>query len=157
MKSLVVYYSRTGNTELVAKELAKELGSDIEEIVDIKKRSGLIGLTGAVINPRGKTAIKETRKDPRDYDIVIIGTPIWWYTCAPGVTEYLKHNRDRIRKTAFFYTCGADKKINALKDMEDHLGKAPICYMGIEKPKKNKEKLDKKVKDFVGKLRSKAV
>jgi flavodoxin len=37
MKSLVVYYSRTGKTKFVAETIAAELGSEIEEIVDLKK------------------------------------------------------------------------------------------------------------------------
>jgi flavodoxin len=36
MKSLVVYYSRTGKTRFVAETVAALLGSDIEEIVDLK-------------------------------------------------------------------------------------------------------------------------
>jgi hypothetical protein len=43
MKALVVYYSRTGNTEKVALELANELNADIERIIDTKDRSGAIG------------------------------------------------------------------------------------------------------------------
>jgi len=38
LKSLVVYYSRTGNTRFVAEKIAKEIGADFEEIVDKKKR-----------------------------------------------------------------------------------------------------------------------
>jgi flavodoxin len=44
MKSLVVYYSRSGNTRFVAEQISEEIGADIEEIIDIKKRKGLLGL-----------------------------------------------------------------------------------------------------------------
>ena len=149
MKSLLVYFSRSGNTELAARKIAEELGSDIEEILDNKKRSGLIGYAGAAINPRGPTTIKKMEKKPGDYDLVIIGTPIWWYTCTPAVTAYLKQYGNEIKKAAFFYTCNVDNKISALKDMEGHLGKSPVCTMGIEKPKKNINSLDKKLKGFI--------
>ena len=36
VKSLVVYYTRDGNTKFVAETVAAELGSDIEEVVDMK-------------------------------------------------------------------------------------------------------------------------
>ena len=154
MKSLVVYFSRSGNTELAAQKIAKELGSDIEEIIDNKKRSGLIGYTEAVINPRGKTTIKEIKRKTKDYNLVIIGTPIWWYTCTPAVTAYLKQYGNEIKKAAFFYTCNVDNKISALKDMEGHLGKSPVSTIGIEKPKKNNKTLDKKLKGFIRELRA---
>lgn len=43
MKTLVVFYSRTGNTKKMAKILAKELHADIDEIVDLKNRKGILG------------------------------------------------------------------------------------------------------------------
>ena len=45
MKTLVACYSRTGTTKAVGMAIAKELGADFDEIVDLKRRSGLsIGL-----------------------------------------------------------------------------------------------------------------
>ncbi|MEM3692877.1 MAG: hypothetical protein QXI39_02505 [Candidatus Bathyarchaeia archaeon] len=45
MKTLVVYYSRTGNTRKVAESIAQILGSDIEEVLDERKRTGVwVGL-----------------------------------------------------------------------------------------------------------------
>ena len=43
MKCLVVYYTRTGKTKVVAEKVSAELGADIEEIVDLKKREGKLG------------------------------------------------------------------------------------------------------------------
>jgi len=40
MKTLVVYYSLSGNTKFAAETIAAELGADIVEIVDLKKRQG---------------------------------------------------------------------------------------------------------------------
>lgn len=81
MKSLVVYYSRTGKTKFVAETAAAELGSDIEEIVDLKNREGKLGWMSATQDAsRGKeTEIAPTKKVPNDYDLLIIGTPVWAY------------------------------------------------------------------------------
>lgn len=43
VKSLVVYYSRTGNTRFVAEMIAEKLKADIEELIDKKGRGGSIG------------------------------------------------------------------------------------------------------------------
>lgn len=43
MKTLVVYYSRSGNTRLVAQEISSAIDSDIEEIADTKNWSGTMG------------------------------------------------------------------------------------------------------------------
>ena len=43
MKTIVVYYSRTGNTRKVAEELADTLKCDIEQIIDTQKRSDVLG------------------------------------------------------------------------------------------------------------------
>ncbi len=132
MKALVVYYTRTGNTKNVAESIAKELDCDIEEILDNKKRTGLIGSAGAYLNPKSPTTIKDMKTDPKGYDIVIIGTPIWWYTCTPAVNAYLNKYKEHVKKAAFFYTCGANAKINAMPDMEKLLGMAPAATLGIE-------------------------
>lgn len=42
MKTLVVFYSRTGNAKFAAETIASELVADIEEIVDLKKRQGAL-------------------------------------------------------------------------------------------------------------------
>jgi flavodoxin len=78
MKSLVVYYSRTGNAKFVAETAAKELGADLEEIVDLKKRAGPLGwMSAGRAGQTGKgTEIAAATKVPADYDFIMVGTPI---------------------------------------------------------------------------------
>ena len=47
MKNLVVYYSRTGRTKKIAKEIQERLNADIEEIHDVKNREGILGWLSA--------------------------------------------------------------------------------------------------------------
>ena len=149
MRTLVVYYTRTGNTRTVAESLAKGLDCDIEEIGDNKKRTGFIGSTGAYLNPRAVTTIKDTKYNPKYYDPIILGTPIWWYTYAPAVTAYLNRFREHLKKAAFFYTCDANVNIKALWDMEKLLGMAPVATLGIESGSIRNNTFEKKVRRFV--------
>ena len=132
MRAVVVYYSRTGNTKIAAEAIAKGLGCDIEEILDQKKRKGLVGTAGAYLNPKAETTIQEMRHDPMDYDVVIVGTPIWWYTVTPAVIAFLKKYKGQLKKAAFFYTCDADAKIKAFEDMQEHVGMAPASTLALE-------------------------
>jgi flavodoxin len=43
MSSLTVYYTRTGNTEKIAKEISELIGSELIEIQDNRNRGGLLG------------------------------------------------------------------------------------------------------------------
>ena len=66
MKALVVYFSRTGGTKKVAEAISNILSCDIEEIVDTKDRTGLLGYirSGRQAMKKKLTAIKNTEKEP---------------------------------------------------------------------------------------------
>ncbi|MGA2385475.1 MAG: flavodoxin [Candidatus Bathyarchaeia archaeon] len=143
MKSLVVFYSRTGNARFVAQTIAAQIGADIEEVIDQKKRGGVIGFLGGGSDARrGKeTEIGPTQKSPADYDLIIVGTPIWAGRPSPAITTYLRKNDLSGKKVAVFFVQGGKNKsqgvkqtmalvpnsnylgalslVNALKDKED--------------------------------------
>ena len=111
MKSLVVYYSRSGNARWVAQTIAAELGSDVEEVVDLKNRGGILGfLSGGFDAMRGKeTKIGETKKSPADYDLVVVGTPVWGSRPTPAIRTYLRRNDFSGLKVALFFAQGGKK------------------------------------------------
>ena len=75
MKTLVVYYSRSGNTKKIAEEISSKLKCEIEEIVDSKNRKGMLGWIISAIDAHSKlTTIGEIIKDPTKYDLIVIGT-----------------------------------------------------------------------------------
>jgi flavodoxin len=104
MRSLVVFYSRTGNAKFVADNVASDLGADTEEVTDIKNRRGWLGFLKAVYDAtRGKeTTIEKTKKSPRDYDLIVIGTPVWNSRITPAIRTYLKENNLSEMKIAIF-------------------------------------------------------
>ena len=109
MKILTVYYSRSGNTEKVAQEIASNLNSDLERINDLKDRERTFNgwlIAGKDASQKSMTEIGYT-KNPDDYDLVIIGTPVWAWTMSPAIRAYL--NENSFRKVAFFCTYGATK------------------------------------------------
>lgn len=153
MKTLVVYYSRTGTTKKVAEEIARQLNADIEEIIDLKNRKGAIGwvISGKDATLKKLTKIKELKKDPKDYDIVVIGTPVWALSIAPAVRMYLK--KAKIKKVALFSTYGGSKG-NVFAEMEKLLpGTKVLGHIGISASDiKNKDYI-KKIKEFVSRVK----
>jgi flavodoxin len=132
-KILVVYYSRTGNTERVARDLASRLGADIEKITDKKKRSGLLGILSIskdIMKQKG-TEIEEIQKNPAGYDIVAIGTPVWGPIPASAVSAYLEKTKADLPKAVFFTTSGSSTPENTVAYLEKIAGKKAVYYFGF--------------------------
>jgi flavodoxin len=154
---LVVYYSRTGNTKSVAEKIAGELGAEIEEVVDKKKRSGVLGFLsgGKDATVGSKTKIAETRKNPGDFDLIVVGTPIWSSSPTPAIRTYLSKHDLAGKKVAVFCTSegsGTDKakaKIKALIPNGDS-----VEILVLLKPNKDKVDTDNKIVEWCGRLKS---
>ena len=102
MKSLVVYYSRSGKTEDIAGIIAKKLGSEIEEIDDHKNRKGLLGFisSGNEAYLQKAIPIEKLKKDPAQYELTIVGTPIWAGNMSTPILSFLKEYKEKINKFA---------------------------------------------------------
>ena len=74
MRTLVVYYSLTGHTKGIAEWIARECNADIDQIKDAKSRSGAWAIiaTGAEALFKRPALIQPAKKDPAQYDLVII-------------------------------------------------------------------------------------
>ncbi len=150
MKSLVVYYSRSGNARFVAETIAAEIGADIEEIIDLKKRSGLLGFLGGGSDARrGKeTKISSTTKSPADYDLIVVGTPVWAGRPTPAITTYLKKNDLSGKKVAVFFTKGG-KKIAAIDQTKALIPNATfIGEFSLTNPIATKEESEKQITEW---------
>ena len=150
MKSLVVYYSRTGHTAKIAQELANALECDIEEIIDTKKRSGILGWlrSGRDAGNQSLTVLKEPVNDPANYDLLIIGTPIWAGHVSTPVRTYIHQNMASFNNVAFFCTAGGDKFSGAFDDMRELSGIAPVATLGVRAKEINKKTYTDKIQEF---------
>jgi flavodoxin len=133
MKTLVVYYSRTGVTRTVAQALAGRLRADVEELRDHKNRSGARGWLAACMDAACKrlTEIDPPTRDAAVYDLVLIGTPVWAFTMAPAVRTYLSRCGPTIRKAAFFCTMGGSGDRKTFAHMTRVLGREPVSTMAL--------------------------
>ena len=149
---LVVYYSRTGTTRKVAEYITKQLGADMEEIIDMKKRSGIWGflIGGRDALRKKETEINEIKKDPSKYDLVIAGSPMWAGNITPAIRTYLNKYKTDIKSVAFFVTSGGSNQGKIFEEVRSLLDKELISLMGIcTKELKDDSVFDAKLSLFI--------
>jgi flavodoxin len=129
-KTLVVFYSRTGTTKKVGEMIAQKLNADVEEIKDTVDRSGAKGylISGRDAMKKRLTKLEPSKFNPADYDLVIIGTPVWGWNMSVPVRTYLTEQKDNFQnKVAFFVTMGGSGDQKAFLGMEKMLSKKPVA------------------------------
>ena len=151
---MVVYYSRTGATAKIAKEISRELKCDIEEVHDRKSRKGILRwfVAGRDGTLKRTTIIEKTVHDPSVYDLVVIGTPLWVNT-TPAIRTYLKENADKFKEVAFFCTMGGSSGKNAFEEMSQITGKKPIAVMDIRNDEVMNANYRHALQEFISKLK----
>ena len=155
MKALVVFYSKTGITKEIAVHISEELDCDIEEIFDVKSRKGILGYIKSSIESafRKTPKIKETKVDPSDYDLVIIGTPVWAGNMASPVRTYLSNNNDKLNRVAFFCTMRSRGSKRTFLEMERLSEFNPLACLALTDKEIKQEKHIKKVKEFIKEIK----
>ena len=111
--TLCIYYSRTGKTKNVMTEIAAALDAELVEITDGVSRSGLIGAAKSCLDAVRKSTRFlehfETGKDLKDYDLVIIGTPVWAGRCSSIMREFLKKYGRDLKRVAYVITRASER------------------------------------------------
>jgi len=123
-KKLVVFYSRTGITRKVANAIASALECELEELIDKTNRQGVKGYLagGRDALKKSLTEIEAIKKNITDYEMIIIGTPVWAGMPAPAVRTFLSQNKDKIKKVAFFCTMGGSGNQKTIDELNKILG-----------------------------------
>ena len=87
MKTLIIYYSESGSTEVMARTLSMHLKADIIGIKDLKNRKGFANrlLSSVDAFRESKTEISPAKLDLTDYDLIYIGTPTWAGKPVPAI------------------------------------------------------------------------
>jgi len=111
MKSIVIYYSLFGHTHKVAKLISKKLNADLLRIKPIKaynvETAVIVGKKH--IESKHSPKLKEYDFDAKNYDQIIIGSPVWWYSITPPIRTFIKENDFSGKKLIFFSTYGSSK------------------------------------------------
>jgi flavodoxin len=132
VRTLIAFYSMSGNTRVVANEIRSAIDADIEEIVEPRLRHGIGGAARALFDNvfRREPPIAPANHDPSDYDVLLLGGPVWAGRMAAPVRTYAKQYARSARRVAFFCTEGARGADKAFADLEalcDHLPEATLA------------------------------
>ena len=168
-KSLVVYFSRTGenysvgnisegNTAIIAKMIAEKTGSDTFEIVPSKDYPKTYKECTEVAKDEQKKNARPAYKgdmDTSDYDTVYIGYPIWWGDMPMVVYTFLEKHDLNGKTVVPFCThegsgvSGTDGKIRRL--YKNVAVKSALAVRGATAQNKRNE-AQKAVDEWLGKI-----
>lgn len=149
MSSVIVYYSRTGKTKLVADILSKEINADTVEIKDKTNRSGLIGLIKGARDTikDNETQITPNNVDITPYDTIYIGSPVWANKVTPAIMKFIEDTDLENKKIVSFITLSHKTGITSLdefnKQIEDKNGNIYKSFAILTKSNNNIEELTK--------------
>lgn len=160
MKTAIIYYSMSGNTEYVAEKIGKQIGADLIRIEpekaypDSGAKKFIWGGKSAVMGDTPKLKTYDFKAD--EYEQIIFGFPVWAGTFTPPIRTFIQENKDVIKdKKIAAFTClagnGGEKALEKLKKFLDISAFAAELIL-IDPKEKQSEENDKKIEDFCGGL-----
>lgn len=95
-KKVIVYFSYTENTQMIANKIKNALNCDILEIkTTIPYSQDYDKVVNDEQNSESSNHLPEIEKiniDLNEYDTIILGTPVWWYRPSPAIRTFLTQN-----------------------------------------------------------------
>ena len=141
MKTIIVYYSMSGNTDFAAREIAARLGADTLRIEPEKSypdkgfKKFFWGGKSAVMAET--PPLRPYRFAAEDYEQVILGFPVWAGTFAPPLRSFVRDNAAALagkRVAAFACQSGAGAE-KAFAKLEALLGRPLYATLILVDPK----------------------
>ena len=125
-KVLVAYFSASGTTAQKAKEIAKAVGSDLYEIrpevpyaSDDLEWMNKNSRSSVEMNDKAfRPALANKDAHIEDYDVILLGFPIWWYVAPTIINSFLESYDFTGKKIVLFATSGGSgcgKTVDGLK------------------------------------------
>ena len=130
-RPLIIYYSRLGTTRTIAREMARNLDCEIEEIISNKNRHGLwtVNCVFDQLFDRDDDVVPLYR-DVRKYNPVIIAAPIWIHRFASPLRTLLKSLDVRGKDVYVLVTNQGNYSDKDEKNVRDSLAERGAVIMG---------------------------
>ncbi|MEI7497765.1 MAG: flavodoxin [Candidatus Falkowbacteria bacterium] len=151
MKTLILYYSRTGTTRKLAEYLAGKLGADLEKVKDTVDRSGAMGYlsAGKDATLRKLTKIEPIHATISNYDLVILATPIWSWNLSVPIRTLAEEYKTEFKNIALVCTMGGSGDLRAKKDLEVIINKKIELQLALTTKEVVMGTFESKANDFI--------
>lgn len=148
-KKLVAYFSASGTTANVAKDLAKAAGADIYEIkpavpysrADLNWQDKQSRSSVEMSDKSSRPELADTDANIADYDTVFIGFPIWWYIAPTIINSFLEAYDFSGKKIVLFATSGGSGFGKAVASLQPSAPNATIVEGAILNGRPDEAKL----------------
>ena len=125
-KVLIAYFSASGTTKGVAQQLAEVAGADLHEIkpekpytdADLDWRDKQSRSSVEMQDKHSRPAITAKLQNMKDYDVVYVGFPIWWYTCPTIINTFMEAYDFKGKAVIPFATSGGSSIKKACEDLK---------------------------------------
>lgn len=121
-RRIVIYHSYSGHTKMIANIIKKKLDCDV---LELEPKYEFSSDYDEVVkeyqnNEKDKSTvdIKDININLDNYDEIIIGSPVWWYSITPVVREFLKENNLE-GKTVIPFATNAGRLGRTFKEIEE--------------------------------------
>jgi flavodoxin len=132
-KTLVVFFSRDGHTRRMAHTLAERLRADLEELHAVQSREAAIGYARSALEAVAMlaAAIETPQHQASDYELVVIGSPVWFWNLSSPVRTWLLQADLQHTRVAFFCSMGGSGGWRAFDTMATLAGKKPVATLEL--------------------------
>jgi len=154
MKTLIVYYSLTGNTEIAAKEIAKKYNADLVKLEDLKQRlKFVLYVYGSYCALKDKVwDIKSIDINLKDYSRVFVGSPVWAGSPVPAINTFLTNANFTGKEVIPFVTMGGRNPSKSIPKMSSKIisrGGRIAGSFAIQTGRKKPEEVSAKAKEEI--------
>ena len=126
-KILITYFSASGVTKNVSEKIKNIINADLFEIVPKEKYTNEDlnwndSQSRSTIEMRDKSlrpAIESRLSNLNDYETIIIGFPVWWYTAPRIINTFIEENDLSNKKIYVFVTSGGSSFGGSLNDLKN--------------------------------------
>ena len=136
-KRLVAYFSWAGATRGLAEDIARETGSDLFEVDSVptytRDYNVVMDESRQEVRDKARPPINDDDLDLSSYDVIFVGTPVWWGTMAPPIATFLSKHDWTGKVVMPFCTHGGGGKTFTEKDMRKLFEGADVRRMFVSR------------------------
>ncbi len=156
-KAIVLYYSRTGSTRVVAKTIREALDCDLQEIKDLKDRSGIKGFWVGMkdVSDKVTAEIKPQTLDLDAYDLIVICSPVWGMHFTPAITTFMSSMDFKDKRIVLAAVARMNMKAENMEELKKDISskggeviKDFVIKTWFKSPEEIKEQTKQNIKDI---------